>query len=173
MGLRGCIPSNNSVQIPLVSLTCLFAAANAIYDLAHPLAEENLDPREANLKSNLTCLGASSSLNLPKWHGINLNSISMQQLCAKTQYRGRASSGNLGAFYDEELSILIFDDSSPQALAILHEPPGFGAFMRAILQCRARCFCNFGLQDTTQKPNISSWWDEPDWLNPFLPDSSS
>ena len=150
-------------RFQLLFLIWFSSTASVVYDPANPPRQENWEPSEANPRENATCLGASSSLQLRPWHEINLNSLSMQRLCAKTQYGGRPLGENFGAYcVDDEVECLLltaFDDSSPRTSANLHETQPPDAWARLLLECRTRCFCNFGLQDPRQKPKRATYHD--------------
>ena len=145
--------------IPIRMIICWFVThtltdASPVFDPFNPNQQENFDPAEADPKGNITCLGDAYDLALPIWNGFDPNGISMQKLCAKTQYGGGPANQNVAGFcyylnstsYDPRL---VFDPS-PQAQAneFLSNP-------RVLLGCAYRCFCNYGVNNTSIQPKFN------------------
>ena len=117
-----------------------------------PVAAENFDPAEADPFGNITCLGDSYDLELPTQAHWNPNTVSMQSLCAKTQYGGGPPGQNiagwcsippraLGYFHLSDPGSIAFDASpDAQANAQLQNP-------RVMLGCLYRCFCSNGVEE--------------------------
>ena len=142
----------------LVTLCGFFLYAltvtSPVVDPFNPNQQENFDPAEANPKGNITCLGDEYDLALPTWDGFNPNGISMQKLCAKTQYGGGPANQNVGGFcyyFNSTPSNprLTFDPSpEAQASTVLSNP-------RVLLGCAYRCFCNYGINNTSIQPKTN------------------
>ena len=117
-----------------------------------PVAAENFDPAEADPFGNITCLGDSYDLELPTQAHWNPNTVSMQSLCAKTQYGGGPPGQNiagwcpipsraLGSLYPPDPGSIAFDASlDALANAQLQNP-------RVMLGCLYRCFCSNGVEE--------------------------
>ena len=126
-----------------------------------PVAIENFDPVEADPNGNITCLGDSYDLELPLQAHWNPNTVSMQSLCAKTQYGGGPPGQNIAGWCEEPArsrgtlppypGTIAFDASpSAQENAQLQNP-------RVMLGCLYRCFCSnsveeLSLQDLSLQP---------------------
>ena len=112
---------------------------------------ENLDPARANPVRNITCLGDSLHLRLPMLGDFDPNRADVQKLCAKPQYNGGSPGQNAGAYCTEPpfppyTGDIAFDASSDaRASKVLQNP-------RVLLACRYRCFCNWGVADTSVQP---------------------
>ena len=143
-----CIPS--TVMICL-SILYTNTVTSPVFDPFNPNQQENFDPAEADPKGNITCLGDAYELALPTWNGFNPNGISMQKLCAKTQYGGGPANQNVAGFCYYLNSTpsdprLMFDPRpEAQANEVLSNP-------RVLLGCAYRCFCNHGVSDTSMQP---------------------
>ena len=145
------------------TILSLLTITVAIYDEQHPPNHENFDPAEANPKMGLTCLGDHSRLNLPYSRSCRFdpNSVSMQKLCAKTQYHGGPPGQHLGGF----CPVLAISENGtvvgPGEIAFDHGyASNLGAraciellhLARLLLECRTSCFCNYQLDDPIQRP---------------------
>ena len=123
----------------------------AVFDPFDPYQQENFDPALADPKGNVTCFGESYDLKLPSWDGLNPNELSMQELCAKTQYGGAPPGQNIGAYCyylnSTDPCPRIMFDPTPEAQANIHF-----ANPRVLLGCAYRCFCNYGLDNTNIQP---------------------
>ena len=120
--------------------------------LGEPVAAENFDPAEADPVGNITCLGDSYDLELPLQAHWNPNTVSMQSLCAKTQYGGGPPGQNIagwceipprsrGYLHPSNPGTIAFDASpGAQANAQLQNP-------RVMLGCLYRCFCSNGVEE--------------------------
>ena len=127
------------------------------------------DPR-----SNITCLGSSYDLRIPiRTDGVDLNQLTMQQLCAKPIYGGANISRALGGWCSAGVGIDY----------LYVEPPGLPPFGpsdtfhlrtgvsfdfsvseemsdhlanfnddRLYIGCLNRCFCNWGIEDRSIQP---------------------
>ena len=83
---------------------------------------------------NISCVGSTYDLELPLQAGWNPNTVSVQQLCAKTKYGGGPRGQNIGGWCD--LNEVVFDyREATQVYPQLFNP-------RVQLGCRYRCFCN-------------------------------
>ena len=142
----------------LILLTNLDGSwASPTYDPDNPPYFENFDPAEADPKANITCIGDSYDLELPTQAHFNPNAVSMQKLCAKPQYGGGPPGQHVGgwcAFRPYPLTIFhsrfegsIAFDLSPSAQVNIQL-----ATPRVLLGCYYRCFCNYGLHDTSVQP---------------------
>ncbi|KAI9676480.1 MAG: hypothetical protein M1817_000638 [Caeruleum heppii] len=146
-----------SLLLMIVDLTL------AEYDPSTPHRVENFDPAEADPAGRLTCLGPLPPWPLPvplegDW---DPNSFTLQELCAKPQYGGRGPDQHLGGYcprypfrayppnYSRGLEKAIAFDDSPgaQTARSLANP-------RTLIYCRSRCFCSYGLDDTTIQPRF-------------------
>ena len=117
-----------------------------------PAAAENFDPAEADPYGNITCLGDSYDLELPTQAHWNPNTVSMQSLCAKTQYGGGPPGQNIAGWCDIPYRGYLHPgtirfDASPgaQANAQLQNP-------RVMLGCLYRCFCSNGVEELSLQP---------------------
>ncbi len=139
-------------HISTVVIICWFInQASTIFNPFDVHQQENFDPAQADPKGNITCLGDAYDLALPSWEGFNPNTLSMQKLCAKTQYGGAPPGQNVGAFcYYLNSSApypRIMFDPSPEARA-----NAYFANPRVLLGCAYRCFCNHGLNNSALQP---------------------
>lgn len=110
---------------------------------------DNLIPANADPSLNITCVGNSYGYNLPSSAGFDTSTVTMQQLCAKTQFNGGQPGEHIGGWcdYSRHESRVVFDLTAPaQVNPVLANP-------RVMLACQYRCFCNYGLgADPTQPP---------------------
>ncbi|KAF6234114.1 hypothetical protein HO173_007533 [Letharia columbiana] len=74
------------------------AAANADDASLSSSQTDNLDPANADPTNNITCVGDKYDLDLPISAGFNPNTVSMQQLCAKTQFGGGPPGQHVGGW---------------------------------------------------------------------------
>ena len=142
----------------LILLTKLDGSwASPTYDPDHPPHFENFDPAEADPKANITCIGDSYDLELPTQAHFNPNAVSMQKLCAKPQYGGGPPGQHVGGwcsfrpypltiFHNRFEGSIAFDLSPSAQVNIQLATP------RVLLGCYYRCFCNYGLHDTSVQP---------------------
>ena len=109
-----------------------------------PSLTDNLEPAAADPHNSITCLGTSYNLQLPSSSGFDANEVSMQSLCAKTQYNGGKSYQHVGGWCDWTSygSTVVFDLSAAAQINPFYATP------RIMLGCLNRCFCNYG-----QPPN--------------------
>ena len=117
-----------------------------------PVAFENFDPAEADPDGNITCFGDSYDLELPLQAHWNPNTVSMQSLCARTQYGGGPPGQNIagwceipprsrGYLHPSDPGTIAFDASpSAQANTQFQNP-------RVMLGCLYRCFCSNGVEE--------------------------
>ncbi|KAI9674167.1 MAG: hypothetical protein M1817_001985 [Caeruleum heppii] len=117
-----------------------FHSALAVFDPTKPHVEENFDPAEANPEHNLTCVGPLPPWPLPRFPEFDPNNFTLQQLCAKPQYGGRAPQQHLGAACfkprHDDRGAIFFDTTEASKVARDLVNP------RILLYCRTRCFCN-------------------------------
>lgn len=135
------------------------------------------DPRR-----NITCLGKHYDLQLPlRRDGHDPNELTMQQLCAKTEYGGAPNGSHFGEWCSRGLQSISKDDppepepdledvlddgrtrdfNDETGVSFDHSPYG-GADLelgdpRFLLGFFNRCFCNYGVTDLTIQPKR----DEP------------
>ena len=120
-------------------------AVLGVYDPANPPDTENLDPAEANPEMNITCLGAHSYLQEEDFYPGEYNGESMQKLCAKQQYGGGIGPNlyNFGAFCAD--GDVVFEHFAYTGQLVANT-------LRAKLECRTRCFCNYRLEQPNHQP---------------------
>lgn len=100
------------------------------------------DPRR-----NITCLGDQSDI---PWNlGENYDRVSMQQLCAHPFYGGSPAPHNFGNIGGYCQSNDVFFSRRLGDHASLLNVVGS---VRNLLECRTRCFCNYGLADPLEQP---------------------
>ena len=87
------VPAENSTAYAVPVENFDFAKADTA-------AADNFDPAEADPTGNITCLGDSYDLELPTQAHWNPNTVSMQSLCAKTQYGGGPPGQNIAGWYE-------------------------------------------------------------------------
>ena len=114
-----------------------------VYDPNNPPTVENTNPAEANPLMNITCLGDHSDLPDWIWQGLQINQQPMHSLCAKPQYGGNNGAPNLAAFCNN--GEVVFDLAHQHGLIESSLQHHLGAQLRAMLECRSRCFCNYWL----------------------------
>ncbi|KAL8692232.1 MAG: hypothetical protein Q9218_002708 [Villophora microphyllina] len=61
-------------------------------------AVDNIDPAQADPRGQITCLGDSYPLKLPMIGDFDPNRLTMQQICAKTQYHGGPPGQHIGGY---------------------------------------------------------------------------
>lgn len=110
---------------------------------------DNLIPTNADPSLSITCVGDSYAYNLPVSAGFDTSHITMQQLCAKTQFNGGQPGQHIGGWcdYTRYRPQVVFDLTAPaQVNSVLANP-------RVMTACQYRCFCNYGLgADSIQPP---------------------
>ena len=112
---------------------------------------ENYNPERANPLRNITCLGDSLDLRLPMLGDFDPNQVSVQKICAKTQYNGGEPDQHAGGYCSEPpfgrySGDIAFDQNGPaKANSLLQNP-------RVLLACRYRCFCTWNVADTSVQP---------------------
>ncbi|KAI9673855.1 MAG: hypothetical protein M1817_002061 [Caeruleum heppii] len=140
-------------QLICVALLFLAVPSVAVFDPTVPRLVENFDPAEADPFHNLTCLGPLPQWPLPILPDFDPNIFTLQELCAKPQYGGRARGQHLGLFAlttwtsEDRLS---FDRSAGALTATALVNP------RLQLYCRMRCYAHRGSPDLTLQPDIST-----------------
>ncbi|KAI9675009.1 MAG: hypothetical protein M1817_001415 [Caeruleum heppii] len=129
----------------------------AAYNPNQPHTIENFDPAEANPAGKITCLGPLPPWPLPSISDYDANTFTLQELCAKPQYGGRAPYQHLGGFCftRREASAPIgsrqfvaFDFSDGAKISDLLWNP------RSVLYCRSRCYCDAHALDRSVQPYI-------------------
>lgn len=123
-------------------LTLCSSVARCINEPPDPIRPFPQDLRLPDPRRNITCLGDRSDYG---WHLDYGNGRSMQQLCADPLYRGSDTAPNFRGYCNE--GDVFFSHNSG-----LHDPDTEGDVARKTLECRNRCFCNFGLPDPQQQP---------------------
>jgi len=119
---------------------------------------DNLIPANADPSLSITCVGDSYGYNLPVSAGFDTSHVTMQQLCAKTQFNGGQPGQHLGGWcdYSRHHSKVVFDLSGPaQVNPVLTNP-------RVMVACQYRCFCNYGLGANSVQP-LSPLAEIPTW----------
>jgi len=105
-------------------------------------------------QGNIACLGEKYAIDLPVLRGFNPNQVTMQQLCAKTQYNGGQPGQHAGgwcapvfsSYYRGVRRRVVFDQSAAaQTNPELSHP-------RVLLGCLFRCYCSPGTTDLTIQP---------------------
>lgn len=132
------------------------AAANAD-DASLSSQTDNLIPANADPTNNITCVGDKYDLDLPISAGFNPNTVSMQQLCAKTQFGGGPPGQHVGGWcqWGRYSNQVVFDlSAAAQINPVLANP-------RIMLGCSYRCFCNYNLGPNAAQPravpNTNVW----------------
>ncbi len=174
----------NFTMLPYLAfiLSCAFGIC------ARSTEVSSLDKRNlpADPRRNITCLGSSYDLQLPiRRDGINPNELTMQQLCAKTEYGGAPAGQHLGGWCSKALRMASKDADQPDPVFVDGEGPSYaleptnpqgvsfeedslnaayGWDVRFLLGCFNRCFCNYGVQDLTIQPKR----DEPSDADTYL-----
>ncbi|KAI9678174.1 MAG: hypothetical protein M1817_006119 [Caeruleum heppii] len=140
-----------SDNAPGVDYTPVFLSHAEVYAAAFdperlPL-EENFNPDDADPSGRITCLGPLPPWRLPAFRAFDPNLFTLQQLCAKPQYGGRAMYQHIGGWCDADRSVpgsagreraaLVVFDSHPRARTsqVLLRP-------RLALYCSMRCHCD-------------------------------
>ena len=122
---------------------------------------ENFDPALADPGKNLTCLGDSYPLDLPIIGDFNPNLVTMQQLCAKPQYRGGQPGQHIGGWCDlirlPRIPGWPVSDRLPSGMIAFDISAGAQinsllANERVMLGCRYKCFCNDQLDNLQIQP---------------------
>ncbi|KAG7005472.1 hypothetical protein G7Y79_00019g046520 [Physcia stellaris] len=114
--------------------------------LALGKADDHVEKRTfvGDPRSNITCLGSSYDLRIPiRTDGVDLNQLTMQQLCAKPIYGGANISRALGGWcvsFDFSVSEEMSDH-----LANFNDD-------RLYIGCLNRCFCNWEIEDRSIQP---------------------
>lgn len=133
------------------------AAANADGASLSSSQTDNLDPANADPTNNITCVGDRYDLDLPISAGLNPNTVSMQQLCAKTQFGGGPPGQHVGGWcqWGRYSNQVVFDlSAAAQINPVLANP-------RIMLGCSYRCFCNYNLGPNAAQPkavpNTNVW----------------
>ena len=145
---------HHTISVVFVILLAMLDGSQTAYTPpapGKPVAAENFDPAEADPNGNITCLGDSYDLELPLQAHWNPNTVSMQSLCAKTQYGGGPPGQNIAGWCEKparrrstlppDPGTIAFDASpGAQANAQLQNP-------RVMLGCLYRCFCSNGVEE--------------------------
>ena len=123
-------------------------AENLDFAKADTVAAENFDPAEADPTGNITCLGDSYDLELPTHAHWNPNTVSMQSLCAKTQYGGGPPGQNIASWCETPPRIRGYPGYSDSGTIAFDASPGAQANAqlqnpRVMLGCLYSCFCNY------------------------------
>ncbi|KAI9681394.1 MAG: hypothetical protein M1817_002677 [Caeruleum heppii] len=86
----------------------LVTRALAIYDPLEPHLTENFDPAEASPAGVIFCSGPLPPWKLPRFPEWDWdpNTFTLQELCAKPQYGGKAPGQHLGAFCMDDHTLL-------------------------------------------------------------------
>ncbi|KAI9682240.1 MAG: hypothetical protein M1817_000294 [Caeruleum heppii] len=130
-----------------LSLFPFLAPSLAYYDDNNPYLTENFDPADANPVRSIKCVGPLPPWRLPRFPTWDPNNFTLQELCAKPQYGGRAVGQHLSAFcVDFHEHLVGFDFSTGASMAWQLTNP------RLMLYCRTRCFCNFNREWALSRP---------------------
>ncbi|KAI9669453.1 MAG: hypothetical protein M1817_004678 [Caeruleum heppii] len=107
-----------------------------------PSMVENFDPAAANDEASITCLGPLPPFELPRFPNWDPNTFTLQQICAKPQYGGRARGQHIGGFCgDLDLLSVTFDASSGADRSDVLANPRLESF------CRSRCYCDYWMDE--------------------------
>ncbi|KAI9681334.1 MAG: hypothetical protein M1817_002617 [Caeruleum heppii] len=130
-------------------LVLLSDRTGAVFDPKKPHTEENFDPAEADPLHNITCVGPLPPFPLPRFDNWDPNTFTLQELCAKPQYGGRAPDQHLGYFclHPGFWSRAVVASINPTARVSLRL-----SNPRLMLYCRTRCFCNSPIVRLPQEP---------------------
>ncbi|KAI9681969.1 MAG: hypothetical protein M1817_000023 [Caeruleum heppii] len=142
--------SRGSKLFHLTVLT-LLPLTLAVYDPNTRQLFENFDPAEADPEGNITCLGPLPDWPLPIYDEWNPNTFTLQELCAKPQYGGRAPYQHLGGWCQTRLE----GATSPYVAFdhYVHAQASRALFRdRLLLYCKSRCFCNHQVVDRSVQP---------------------
>ena len=120
---------------------------------------DNINPANADPRYNITCLGEYEK-PLPIVAGFSpiypSSGLSMQKLCAKTQYNGSPPGQHIGGWCQRSLhhSEVVFDIGvGAQINPVVANP-------RVMLACAYRCFCNYGLTFNEVQPRYRGYGEE-------------
>ncbi|KAI9680489.1 MAG: hypothetical protein M1817_003929 [Caeruleum heppii] len=101
-------------HLPWVFFLC-FYITRATYDPSRPHSQENFDPIEADPQGHITCLGPLPAWALPKINGWDPNTATLQEICAKPQYGGKARWQHIGGYCPKfDLDNTPLDDDEPE-----------------------------------------------------------
>ncbi|KAI9673622.1 MAG: hypothetical protein M1817_002259 [Caeruleum heppii] len=138
-----------------VLVAAVFEPTSADYDPDTVHLVENFDPAEADPRGNITCLGPLPEYDPSSFSAFDISDFTLQELCAKPQYGGRAPRQHMGGWCAETRltarpRAVVFDISvgSAVATALPFNP-------RLANYCRERCFCNYNLDDRSQQPWVA------------------
>ncbi|KAI9671155.1 MAG: hypothetical protein M1817_003662 [Caeruleum heppii] len=136
----------------------LCAPVLAIYNDDLPHVIENFDPAEANPRGHIFCAGPLPDFSLPQLSDFDPRALTLQELCAKPQYGGRARLQHVSAYCaDDRTGMVAFDLShGAEARYSLMNP-------RLLLYCRTRCWCSYGRRDTSRRPMRAPQWHRTTW----------
>lgn len=114
---------------------------------------DNLSPANADPTLNISCIGDRYDSELPISAGFNPNEVSMQQLCAKTEFNGGQPGQHIGGWcnWSRHHSQVVFD------LGVAAEINPVLANPRVMLACSYRCFCNYGLGAYPVQPKTAPY----------------
>ena len=99
-------------------------------------------------KYNITCLGDLSAI---PWAWQHYNGLSMQKSCAASRYGGSSHLDlNFGGYCEgQDVAFTL------RAWTHRERSPGrIRNLLRALLECRTRCFCNHGLENPNEQPKL-------------------
>ena len=142
----------------LILLTNLDGSwASPTYDPDNPPQFENFDPAEADPEANITCIGDSYNLELPTKANFNQNEVTIKKLKNKQQSGGGPAGQHAGGWcsfkpYPRTILHSRFEGSVAFDLSPGAQVNKQLATPRVLLGCFYRCFCNYGLHDTSVQP---------------------
>lgn len=132
-------------RLPFVILQVLSLCSSVVRCINEPPDPIRPPRQELHLRDprrNITCLGDRSDYG---WHLDYRNERSMQELCADPLYGGSDTAPNFRGYCNEGDVFFSYNSG-------LQDPDTRGDVARKTLECRNRCFCNFGLPDPQQQP---------------------
>ncbi|KAI9679860.1 MAG: hypothetical protein M1817_004874 [Caeruleum heppii] len=148
----------------------LLSSASAVFDPSNPPIRENFDPAEADPIGNITCTGPLPPWPLPNFPDDDWdpNTFTLQELCAKPQYGGRAKDQHLAGFCEEDMAVTVGFDYTNRALSADHlmSPRNPSARFRDIDEWPTSSLAYIGSADeawqlTVEHTDICSWYDQP------------
>ncbi|KAI9673375.1 MAG: hypothetical protein M1817_002837 [Caeruleum heppii] len=100
---------------------------------------ENLNPEQADDRYGITCTGNLPPYRLPVFPGWDPNTFTLQEICAKPQYGGKAPGQHLAGWCESKTEGIGFDFNNglvgvQKAWQLSHP--------RLELYCRSRCQCS-------------------------------
>ena len=151
-----CLPTL-FFNLTLISTLILFyvSTASAGVGSSSISQNDNTDPARANPRFNITCVGDYGEA-LPVDAGfspIYAPGISMQELCAKTQYGGGQPGKHIGGWcqWGRYHSDVVFD------LGVGAQINPVVATPRIMTACSYRCFCNYGVAPGGPQPKYGDF----------------